>query len=222
MAFEGLIDQIKEKFSEAKEQIQESPLYNNLKEKYDNLEPRAQKALLIGFFSVLFLVFASIPYSYFSSSGVYTQAFKEDRDLLRELLRASVYAQEAATPSPPPVNQIISSIRGRLSNSRLLDEQIGSITQIDASTIGQALVPEGITQEGVLIQLKQLNLRQVNEIGVQMKGIHPAVKMAGLEMKASSEDPEYYDVSFKLIRYSLPAPDSTGQESPPRRGGRRG
>ena len=224
MALDNLIEQTKERLTELKDQIQESQTYNNLKEKYDNLSPKAQTGLIVGFFTFISLVFASIPYSHFSNSGTYTQAFKEDRQLLREILRASVHAEDAPTQAPPPINQIISSIRGRLGNARLLDEQIIAVSAMDASTIGRSLVPEGINQEGILVELKQLNIRQVNEIGVMIKGVHPAVRMAGLEMKANSEDPEYYDVSFKLISYSLPASEASEGETggSPRRGGRSG
>ena len=64
--------------------------------------------------------------------------------------------------------------------------------------------PSKIQQKGVWISLKSLNLKQITDIGFQLQTIHDAVKLIGLDMRASLEHNNYYDVMYTMIGFYPP------------------
>ena len=99
MAFEGLQDQLKEKWAELSASVQESPAFNNLREQFESQTPLVQKAIVIG--GSLFAVFMAIyllPDSYISSSSAYMEQYEENRELIKGLLKASRSVKAQSTP----------------------------------------------------------------------------------------------------------------------------
>lgn len=225
MTLEDLKDQVRERATEIWDRIQESPAYNNLREKYETLSPGAQKGLQLAAIGIVVLTLASIPYSYLSTSSDYVAEFENSRSLIRSLLRASRLASEASTvPSAMSGEELKSQLQSQMSTYSLLPEQIGGVIDLDTRTLGNSLAPRGIQQQGIGLSLKKLNLKQVTDIGYQLQGLNPSIKMAGLEVTASTPDPHYFDVLYKFVIYSMPgaASDASDKTAPGPRGGSRG
>ena len=213
MAFENLQDQLKERLTDIWHRVQESPTYNNLREKYETLTPGAQRGLIAGAMAISALILISIPLSYLSTSSTYLEEYENSRQLIRGLLRASRLANEASSLPPPVSSQSIKGqIESTLAATILQPEQKAGIVDLDAGSLGGSLAPATLKQEGVGVNLKKLNLSQVVEIGFTLQNLNPSVKMIGLEVVPSQPDPHYFDVTYKLAIYSLP--ESALQEAP--------
>jgi hypothetical protein len=93
MALENVTDQIKEKFAELTAKIQESPLYNSLRERFETLTPAAQRGIVAGAAALVVLLLISYPYSDFSASSQNVEAYNENRALLRQLFAREPLSQ---------------------------------------------------------------------------------------------------------------------------------
>jgi hypothetical protein len=224
MALEDFREQLKEKISESWSKIQESPAYNNAREKFETLSPGAQRGIIFGTLAFIAALFLSIPMSYFSSASSSVTDYNSTRELLRALLRASRLANEAAS-LPPSITpeELKSRLQGDLAAVNLLPEQMGGLLDIDVNSLGKSLAPKGINQSAVSLTLKKLNLKQVVDVGYQIQQINPSVKLAGLSVTASSPDPHYFDAIYKVVIYSVPmSVDTESGPGPKGSGGPRG
>ena len=213
MAFENLKEELKENAIELWGRIQESPAYNNIREQYENLSPNAQRGLTVGIIVIIAVGLIMFPYSYFSSSSDNNDQYVANRNLVRELLRANRLASESLNmPRTVEAADLKSQISDMLATYPLLPEQNGGTTDIDLSDLGPGVAAGKLHITGVGVKLKKLNLKQIVEIGFDLQSRNPNVKLAGLEMTASSPDPHYYDVLYKLAVYSLPASFKRGSK----------
>lgn len=221
MAFEDLKDQLKDQLAELRSKIEESPAFNTLRERYETLSPNAQFGVKAGFAVAVLLIMIWFPYSYFSTASDNVSIFEDKRTLIRKLLRASRSATEGGSvDNPPAVGQLIENIRADLGSFSLLPEQIGDVSTLAPDALGGRYAPKEIDQEGIGVNLKKLNLKQVVEIGHRLQNSAPGVRLVGMEVRAGSPDPHYFDVLFKMARFSLPMapepPANTGASGRPR------
>lgn len=220
MTLEDLKDQLRENWAELRSKIEEDSTFNTLRERYETLSPGAQIGLKLGLLLLVLAIFVYIPYTFFSAASDNVALFEGKRSTIRKLLRASRTASDGASvDNPPPIPQLTENVRSRLQTYALLPEQIGGITPLDTAALGGRYAPKEIEQDGLGVTLTKLNLKQVIEIGYGLQTLMPGVRLVGMEMKASSPDPHYFDVVFKLARFGLPsAPEPPAQGSG--RGGR--
>jgi hypothetical protein len=221
VAFEDIKDQIKDRLIELRGKIEENPAFNTLRERYEILSPNAQFGVKAGAAVFVLLLLIYFPYSFFSASNDNVALFNEKRTLIRKLLRASRTATEGGNvENPPTAGQLIENVRGDLSSFSLLPEQIGDISVLAPDALGGRYAPNNeIEQEGIGINLKKLNLKQVLEIGHRLQNGAQGVRLVGLEVRAGSPDPHYFDVLYKLARFSLPMPSEAAAgkgNAPPR------
>ncbi len=215
MAFENLKDELKENAIELWGRIQESPAYNNVRERYENLSPNAQRGLLAAIVVLAVAGLIMFPYSYFSSSSDNTDQYIANRNLIRELLRANRLAGESLNmPRTVDAGDLKSQVSEMLAAYPLLPEQNGGTTDIDLSDLGPGVAAGKLQVTGVGVKLKKLNLKQIVEIGTDLQSKNPNVKLVGLEMTASTPDPHYFDVLYKLAVYSLPSAFGGGGKRP--------
>jgi hypothetical protein len=229
MGLEDIKDQLREQALELRSRIEESAAYNSLRERYENLSPGGQKGLILG--AVLFTAFMMmyIPYSYFSASSDYVVEYDDKRQLIRKLLQASRTASSTgAVGNPPAATALAETIRSRLSSFALLPDQTTSVSAIAGAELGGGFAPPGIEQEGVRVDLSSLNIKQVVDIGYDLQNLMQGVRLVGLSMNPNAKDSRYFDVSYKIARFSLPGVgESSGaaeNEAPapaPRPGGNR-
>lgn len=215
MAFEELRESIKDNIQTKWAEVQESAAFISLREKYDDLTPNAQVFLkaFSAFCGVAFVFWMIL--GLFSDAAVQTKDFEESKTIIREMLKLKRdMAQAPRAPSPPPADVLKSRADKMVEAFGLAPEQIDEVAKKDFSQDPQSdLIPSSVTQSGVLVSLKKLNLDQVVDIGYRLQGLHTAVKLAGLDMKANSDDKHYYDVMYTMIGYYPPVVENDETEA---------
>ncbi len=203
MALEDLKEKLQAGLKDQWEQFQETPIYIQTKERYENLTPVMQKVSLAGVGLVLIYLIFSLPMGYFGKSSEHISEFEESRQTIRDLLKASREAQEIPDIAvPPSIDSLKSQIDEQIQTARLLPEQIHG-TEILAEKPN--LIPGNLSQGMVKVSLAKLNLRQVLDLGFLFQTISPSVKMTDLVMEANAQDSRYYDVLFKLAVLAVPS-----------------
>lgn len=221
MAFEDLRERLQSELKTSWDRLQESSIYIQLREKYENLSPAMQKAALFGSVAFVFLILFSVPMGYYSASSDAITEFEDKRQLIRDLLKVSREAQETPNlPLPPDTNSLKSQIDSQLQSARLLPEQIVSTDVLPQENL--RTLPQNLSQGLVKVTLNQLNLRQILDVGHQIQSISPSIKMIGLQMEANAKDPRYFNVVYRLAVLAIPSPGDTAPEPEPPPRKRRG
>ena len=201
--FDNIKEQLKSSATRIGHQIQESPTYTQLQDRYDSLSPAAQKlAWIVGTVFVL-ITLLFYPLSNLSTSQETLAVFQEKRDLIRDLFRT--YREASSAPNiavPPPSEMLRSSIESVVARAELLPEQKIGISEGAAEG---RLIPANLIAGVFEIKLAKLNLKQIVDIGASLVGISESVKMKDMLINANSQDTRYYDVTYKL--YSLKVPE---------------
>jgi hypothetical protein len=63
-------------------------------------------------------------------------------------------------------------------------------------------VPKSIQQVGLTVTLQKLNVTQMIDAGHALQGIHPLMKMIGIDVRASQENNHLFDVIYRLAAFS--------------------
>ncbi len=201
------LDDLKDRFkSEGKalaDRVQESSAYNNLKDRFDSASPGGQKAILIAASCLLVLAILYIPWGYYSSSALSVEEFEDRRQLIHDMMHVTRETSDTPElPVPPSLDAIRSSVEQFIKSAGLIDKQKGTIGVV---TEPSTLVPAGLNQGILSVQLKMLNLTQLMDIGYQIQSISSSIKLKDLIVEPSSENPKYLDVIYKLIVLKVPA-----------------
>lgn len=210
-----LIDQIKDTFLARWEQFQETEAYASIKERYDNLSPTGQKLSIAVTISIIALILVMIPLGWYRTSSENITMFEDTKQTINELLEVS---QESKTIPAQAQNVTGMEVRSRidrvLAEKGLTKEQIASIQEkAFTNPAGSNLIPSSITQNGIEVSLKKLNLRQIVDIGYEFDRISPTVKVLGVNVTATAEDVHYYDTIYNVASFSVPeVQDSNTQQ----------
>lgn len=216
MNLDDLKDRLKTEGRATWDRIQESTVYNNLRDRYENLSPVMQKLTLYGGVVAASAFVLSIPLGYFSQSQEYVSDFEGKRMTIRELLKVSRESADVpAIPQAPSVDSIRSTIDGQIRNAGLLPEQIKGTEVIDTNS---RIIPKNLTEGALQVSLAKLNLRQIIDLGYQFQAINSSVKLKDLVITANREDSRYFDVVYKLISLAVPAAPEVAPEPPTKRG----
>ncbi|MES3036333.1 MAG: hypothetical protein V4736_00375 [Bdellovibrionota bacterium] len=220
MAFEELKDRFSSEAKMMWERIQGSSLYQQLKDKYDNLTPSQQKLTVIGLIVLsVFMVF-SFPYTAWDSSASSVSEFESKRGLIRELFQVSKQSAEVPMIPPTPTgDSLVGQINNMLTGAQLLPEQIKGVTATNATT---RLIPGALIDGQTTVTLAKLTLIQLIDIGHQLQAISPSLKMTDLTVQSNGEDTRYMDATFQLVALKVPAiPEPTVDIEPPPTKGRK-
>lgn len=220
MNLDDIKDQLRDQFNALWSRIQESTTYNSVKEKYDSLPTVAQKGLAFGSGFVAVLIILSIPFSYINSANTSIEEFNEYRTLLRDLLRVGGAAKDAP-PLPPGISaaELQGQVQALTTELGLLADQMVGVAPLKDNP-SPTLASRVIRQDGVSVTLKKLNLNQILDIGYRLQSLSNGTKLAGVDILANAEDNHYYDVTYKVVNFSLPTPtDDDKKGGPDRRGG---
>lgn len=221
MNLDDLKDQSKESFDNLRRKVQDSSAYIIAKERYDVLPQSTQKILIIVGSIVLLLVLLMIPISFLGSSSDQMADFDETKSLTRELLKTQRELQQAPKIPPGlPAAALQARVNSTLNQARLLPEQILSV-EVTQPKIA-SMIPSGITSEGVLVKLAQLNLRQIVDIGHSLMSISQSIKLTQMNVNASTDDDHYYDVDYELTSFRAPDKKEPQQNNNRRRRRSRG
>lgn len=220
MAFEGLKEQIKDNWADLSSKIQENSTFNNLREQFESQSPPIQRAIVTGVAILMALFLISFPWGYFSESQDNLESFNENRGLIQGLLRASRSTKEG---SPLPAAEGPDVLRGRvdaiIKENRLVPDQVGEIQQLPDRP-AQDLVPSVVTQAGLVVQLKNLNLNQIMAIAHQTQSLGPGTKLMGLDVVQAPGQTHYYNMIMRLVNFSLPPAGNSDALTAPEKEGR--
>lgn len=198
----ALLEKLRDQALELWTRIQETSLYMTMRERYDSLNSRAQKAIVAVVFILAGLFLFSFPYSYISSSQSNLEAFEENRGLIRDLLKASRTLKEPS-PLPPemPAEQLTAIVTRSLEEFHLVAEQVGPVQPINEKVTN--MVPDQVKQTAVSLQLKKLNLKQIVEISHRLQTLNPGTKVIGMDVKENATS-HYFDVTYRIASFSVP------------------
>ena len=191
--FKNLKNQLNENWKNLENRFLESNSFNHLKEKYHSLDVKRQKLIK---YLLIFFIFSAIvyfPLSYFFSSVVSWQEFKEKRSLSLEILKmrnkisSSVfrYSQvQLKNKIQRTINQY-SNANFQIEDKRMLFQEEESIEQIDFD-----------------IHLKHMNIKQAVRLGTELHHLDQAY-LSSITMEENKEFPKHYDVTYKISAFVL-------------------
>jgi hypothetical protein len=215
--FSELKEQLTQSFKNSWEQFQESSLYNQIKDRFENLSPTGQKLVMVlGAFLLVFMVM-SFPWGFYSQSSSYIGEFESKRDLIRDLLKVSREVQSGPNiPIPPPMDALQSKIQSLIQQSQFIPEQVRGIEMLSENS---NLIPADLSQGLFKVTLAKLNLRQIIDFGFQLQSQSASIKMKDLLITANGQDPRYLDVTYKLLvlkvpEFQMPIPEPEEPKAP--------
>lgn len=204
MNFESLKEQLRDQWAELWGKIQENSTFQTAKERFEALSLNTQRLIIVGTAVLAVLFILSFPYAYVSTSDESMLSFEENRSLIRDLLQASRTMRE---PSPLPaamgVEGLRNSLQSIITESRLVPEQIVGIEPAKAKPAG-SLAPGVVQQDGLVVTLKTLNLKQIVDLGHRFQALNSGVKVMSIDVVRSAGQTHYYDVVYKVVTFSLP------------------
>lgn len=214
MNLDDLKEKLKSDLQTTWERFQDSSLYSQLKDRYDNLSPIMQKVVIGASVALVAYILLMTPLDYFSNSSQQLTGFEDDRQMIRDLLKVSRETSSAPDIAPAqPVESLTSQIQSELQGSRLTPEQIAGVNVVSSSS---SLIPDALMSGQIEVQIKQINVRQMTEIGTKLSHLGDAVKLKDLIMQPSTKDPRYMDVTYKIAVLNIPSNeiDSAPAEEP--------
>ncbi len=220
MNIEDLKEQLKNDFAKTKERFEESAFVSTMKDRYANLNPISQKLVIIGSIALISLIILSMPFTHLETSSENISQFESKRALMRDLLR--VQKEISDTPEiaiPPPVDNIRSRVESDLQAAQLLPEQMKGVNILPPIQSNQVKSQQN---EGVVeVNLGQLNLKQIVDLGYQFQAISPSVKLKDLIVQAHASAPGYFDVIYRLLVLKVTPEELPPTEEPPKKKGKR-
>ncbi|MCM2280634.1 MAG: hypothetical protein NDI61_02170 [Bdellovibrionaceae bacterium] len=222
MAFEDLQEKLVEQWQATSSRFLESSTGSQLAERYGNLPPTGQKAVIAGGLALVILIFLSIPWGWYSSSSDKVGLFEDNRRLIKDLFEtqrnSGEVTGEARTLSQ---DSLISSIQGQLPTLRIPPDQIKSVQPYDNKASGRAIpgIPANLGQQGAEVRIGKLNLTQIVDVAHMLIATAPTAKLVGMDIQAASDDPRYFDVVYKIVAFSVPEPAAKAPPGSKRKSG---
>lgn len=215
MILDDVGDKAIEALQAAKGKLEESDLYVQLKERYDSLAPPVQKLVLVFAGLIVAYLVALFPLSFYDKGSENIALFEENRDLILDLYR--VKRKAASTPEsaqPMDSSDLQSRARTAVTNARVQADQIKTISAYDnAGPHASGFIPKSVSQQGVDVQLANVTVNQIVEIGHALATLGDSAKMVGLEIKAGNHPGNYFDASFKVVSFGIAGPPAA-KEAP--------
>ena len=216
MALEDIKEQLSQQIKDLGAKIQDSPAFQSLKEKFDDLPSNQQKIVIVLLVVVVSFFVFSFPYENWSASTASIGEFESRRELIRDLLKVTKEASELPSfPPAPELGQIKTDIEMRLQQYQLVPEQMAGINvEMPAPS---NVIPQGRQEGGLKVMLKKLNLRQVVDITSQLQTMQPSVKLKNLSLDSNLQDPRYLDATLDFVVIKIPqvTMDTSGADDSP-------
>jgi hypothetical protein len=198
MNFEDLKENLKNQWDALLARLNDNPTFQGLKDRFQSLPERTQKIVQVAGCVFLVLIAFSIPWSTYSVSSENVEAFESKKSLVRDLLKVH---REAADSAPTFAILSASDVKMRVEQAvtaaGLIPEQIKGTTSLPSSG---NLIKNSLVEAIIETQASQLNLTQIVNLSVALARIDGA-RMKDMLIDASSKDPRYFDVTFRLIAF---------------------
>ena len=213
MAFEELKEQWLEQWQQSKEKIQDSALYQQLKERYDDLPPKQQKILQISGLVIICYLVLSIPLGSLQQASDNISQYFEVRATLQQL-RDKIKEKDELPQSNAEISgmRMMSSLKALLEKEGLGESQISQTENFEETNTGQfAGVPTEAKISGLRWQLKQLNLRQITNITfTAQRQLRPA-KITKLHIQPTPDKAGFFDLSAEARIFALPVTEEMAE-----------
>ena len=184
-----LLDQFWENFQD---KLNESHLFNLLKERYESLSIARQKTIKYIIGTGLLLLILVIPVFYLTSSFSYWSEFKVKYRLSQRLLklRTSPTAFQSAR-SPSAVKQTMERlIKKYRPEGWSLKHKPGKNKESSVKT------------EVFEIKVDHLNIKQVIQLGTDLNAL-PSVRLESLQIRESAQYTNHYDTTYEAHHYFM-------------------
>jgi type II secretory pathway component PulM len=224
MNFQDMKEESLEQLSVYKEKIQESAVYIQIKERYDQLNPKQQKYVNIGSILLIAYIVLSIPLGSLSEANSKIEKYKEEKKLLANFKKAQEAASTAPRPQKPQDgNRLSRNLRSLFEKEGLNKDQIGNADAFTENNTGQfPEIPKEASITGVKASLKQLNIKQLVDILKKVETQSTPSKMTHLNITPTADKAGFFDVAFELRGFDLPIEEVKQEETSKRSRRRRG
>jgi len=200
-ALSSLVENLKTTGLQIFEKIQETSLYQKLKERYESLPSSLQKTVLAAGLIALAALLMMIPLSTYWAGNETISSFEEKRGLIQDLFKVSTEGQVSLpVDPPPPIESLKSQIEMQLNKAQLTPDQQKGVSLDSVPSV----FPKDLATGALSISLAKLNLRQIVDIGYQIQSISSGTKMVDLIIQANAQDSRYFDVIYRLITLNVP------------------
>lgn len=220
MNLDDLKDRLRTDLQKTKERLEENSAFVALRDRFRSQSAAVQRLILAAVGAVVLLIVLSVPYGHVETSKENIASFEAKRSLLRDLLHVQKEVNE--TPEialPPPIESVKSRIDSDLQAAQLLPEQIKAVNVLPPAKT-DLVNPQ--QNEGVVeVNLGQLNLKQVVDLGYGFQTISSSVKMKDLVIQASPGAKGYFDVIYRLLVLKVTPEEVPAAKEPPKKKGRR-
>lgn len=197
-----LRDQLIERFLEVWHRIQENDHFIELKDRYQSLPQHYQTLIkALGVLLVAVMIY-KIPAGYMASSIEKEAAFEENRQLVRDVIAAGKLEKSIVPPTPGPSGSTLESrVQQIVTEEKVLAEQIKPTEKKD-SVASPKVITKKVRQNGLKMNLTNLNLEQMVKIGEKIDQI-PGVRLINWVAQASRQDSHLFSVDFELASFSV-------------------
>lgn len=197
-----LKEKILTELSQIYDRIQNSPAFIHSKDRYENLSPLSQKALIYGSSLFLIIFVFSIPWGFLSLSWEYLEEFEQKKNLTYELEKIKVDGALAPLIPPSPNSEAIKKrISDFIKDNNIPQELVKSNAIVSVSS---PLFPDKFTDGAVQLEIQKLNLKQIVDITHAASSLGATVKLKDLIIRSNSQDPKYLDLKVSFFALSLP------------------
>jgi hypothetical protein len=191
------LEQLMESLKAAWVAQMESPWVISLREKFDELPPIGQKALLYGTGIILSLLILSWPLSDVMTSWDLSSQFEERRQTLKDLYKVQQeIAQAPLVPVPAPPIGSKPMMDQKLMAVGIKAEQIRTVTETPPT------MQFGAEMRGVSYTIERITIRQAIDVAYELEHMDPSYKLQGFSVKAHPSDPHFFNTTISISNYA--------------------
>ena len=210
MDFNNFKEELKNIINNVYSYIINSAAFYFIKEKYDHLSVLNRKIIQISCFIILLCVLLYYPTSHIYSSWKKRRDANTKQTLIRELMRLSPNRKNNISSSYLPGQDPLKFIQQRIPVLQIPKKQIQKIKkvkEIQKSSLLKAKV------ETVIVEVQNLNLKEVVEYGYKLEKLSNNIKLNHLRIKENPNKNDYFNVSYALSFFS-PITDTILDKTP--------
>ncbi|MFK8137737.1 MAG: hypothetical protein AB8E15_05175 [Bdellovibrionales bacterium] len=205
MNLQDLKEQLIEQSQQLWEKIQESSLYTQLKEKFDQLPIKTQRMVMAGVGVLLAVSIISIPVGFFDDADTDIANFEDTKRTYVRLMnlgrdqQAAPRIQKGATSS-----SLVSRAKSIFEEKALTEEQIVKVESFQSKVSELAdYIPSEAQAKGLLVELTKLTLPQVVDLSHRIQRLDRVSKISDLNIAQIPGEAGYYSLTMKLTNYFI-------------------
>ncbi len=205
MAFEDIKERAREAVVTQWNAFQETSVYIQGREKYDDLPALAQWGVKVGAGILAVTLVLALPLSWLTTAQEQVVFFEDNRNLIKDYLKTAKGLQNLPEMIPQlSTTDVKAKVDPIIQSMNLLPEQIKEIRENTFSAEGGSqLVPASLARQGVEVHLSKLNLTQSIDVAHKLQSLGEGMKLIGLDIHRSPQDTHYYDATFRVVSFSV-------------------